>query len=220
MRIRQRIGKMKNSKKMFILIEAALAMAVIILAVIMFLGNNVNDRERVSVIVQNSDDSQWAAFKYGLKMAAEDQKIEMFVVGTEGAMSAEDEKNVIEQEIDNGADALIIQPAAGEDTEEMLKDISQRIPVLLVESETLGDKESPEIPVIQADNYSMGRTLAEELLKEYDGNLEGKTIGIAVETEALEATRSRREGFMDGLEESGADVRWSVQEHLDKEGKV
>ena len=195
---------------MFILIEAALAMAVIILAVIMFLGNNVNDRERVSVIVQNSDDSQWAAFKYGLKMAAEDQEIEMFVVGTEGAMSAEDEKNVIEQEIDNGADALIIQPAAGEDTEEMLKDISQRIPVLLVESETLGDKESPEIPVIQADNYSMGRTLAEELLKEYDGNLEGKTIGIAVETEALEATRSRREGFMDGLEESGADVRWSV----------
>ena len=139
MRIRQRIGKMKKSKKMFILIEAALAMAVIILAVIMFLGNNVNDRERVSVIVQNSDDSQWAAFKYGLKMAAEDQKIEMFVVGTEGAMSAEDEKNVIEQEIDNGADALIIQPAAGEDTEEMLKDISQRIPVLLVESETLGD---------------------------------------------------------------------------------
>ena len=125
----------------------------------------------------------------------------MFVVGTEGAMSAEDEKNVIEQEIDNGADALIIQPAAGEDTEEMLKDISQRIPVLLVESETLGDKESPEIPVIQADNYSMGRTLAEELLKEYDGNLEGKTIGIAVETEALEATRSRREGFMDGPDE-------------------
>ena len=46
-------------------------------------------------------------------MAAEDQEIEMFVVGTEGAMSAEDEKNVIEQEIDNGADALIIQPQQG-----------------------------------------------------------------------------------------------------------
>ena len=67
MRIRQRIGKMKNSKKMFILIEAALAMAVIILAVIMFLGNNVNDRERVSVIVQNSDDSQWAALNMALR---------------------------------------------------------------------------------------------------------------------------------------------------------
>ena len=102
----------------------------------------------------------------------------------------------------------------------MLKDISQRIPVLLVESETLGDKESPEIPVIQADNYSMGRTLAEELLKEYDGNLEGKTIGIAVETEALEATRSRREGLWMAWRNLELMYAGRFQEHLDKEGKV
>ncbi len=210
MRIRHRIGKMKHSKKMFVLLEASLALAVIILAVFMFLGNSVNDRERVSVIVQNSDDSQWAAFKYGLKMAAADQGIEMFVVDTEGIMTAEDEQNVIQQEIDNGADGLIIQPVSGEDTAEMLEKVSRRLPVLLVESGTLNGEESSGLPVVQPDNYSMGKALAEELLEEYNGNLEGKTIGIAVEAEATEAAESRREGFLDGLEGSGANIRWSV----------
>lgn len=210
MRVKQRIGKMKNSKKLFVLLEAVLAAAVIILSIIMFLGNSTNDRERVSVIVQNSDDGQWSAFRYGLKMAAEDHGIEMFVVGTEGAMTAEEEKKVIEQEIENGADAVIVQPVSGEETEEMLKQIAKRIPVLLVESDTLSGKKTSDIPVIQPDNYHMGKTLAEELLEEYNGNLKGKTIGIVMETEELEAADSRREGFLDGLEGAGANIRWQV----------
>lgn len=210
MRVKHKIGKMKHSKKMFVLLEAALAVAVVVLAISMFLGNNANDRERVSVIVQNSDGSQWAAFKYGLKMAAADQGIEMFVVGTEGAMTAEEEQSVIEQEIENGADAVIVQPAAGEDTEEMLGKISQRIPMLLVESETLSDRGTTEIPVIQPDNYGMGQTLAAELLEEYNGKLDGKTIGIAMESEELEAARNRKAGFLDGLEGAGGNIRWQV----------
>ncbi len=214
MRVTHKIGKMKHSKKMFVLLEAVLALAVIVLAISMFLGNNANGRERVSVIVQNSDGSQWAAFKYGLKMAAEDQGIEMFVVGTEGAMTAEEELSVIEQEIENGADAVIIQPAAGEDTKEMLEKIARRIPVLLVESDPLSDGGITEIPVIQPDNYEMGRTLAVELLEEYNGKLDGKTIGIAMETEGLEASRRRKEGFLDGLEGAGGNVRWEVSGEL------
>lgn len=211
MRVKHKIGKMKNSKKMFVLLEAALAAAVTVLSIFMFLGNNANDRERVSVIVQNSDDGQWAAFKYGLKMAAEDQGIEMFVVGTEGAMTAEEEKSVIEQEIENGADALIVQPAAEESAGEMLERIARRIPVLLVESDMSGAKEDSGIPVVQPDNYGMGQTLAEELLREYNGKLDGKTIGIAMETGDLEASRRRTEGFLDGLEGAGGDIRWQIQ---------
>ena len=84
MRIRQRIGKMKNSKKMFILIEAALAMAVIILAVIMFLGNNVNDRERVSVIVQNSDDSSGRRLNMALRWRQKTRKLKCLLWALKG----------------------------------------------------------------------------------------------------------------------------------------
>ena len=56
-------------------------------------------------------------------MAAEDRKIEMFVVSTGGTLTAEDEKSLIEREIENGADAIIVQPAPDADTENMLRDV-------------------------------------------------------------------------------------------------
>ena len=111
---------MKSSSKMFILIEAVLAAAAAVLAALMLLGKTGENFDKISVIVQNSDDNQWAAFKYGLKMAAEDHEVEVFVAGTEGEMTVEEQERVIEQEIDNGADAVIVQPVPGEDTEAML----------------------------------------------------------------------------------------------------
>lgn len=80
---------------------------------------------RVSVIVQNSDDNQWAAFRYGLKMAAKDQEIEIFVVST-GAMTPEEEERIIRREIAHGADAVIVQPVPGADMEERLKKSKNR----------------------------------------------------------------------------------------------
>ena len=78
---------MKNSKRLFILIEAVLAAMVIVLAFVMLQEKNGRDLDKVSVIIQNSDDNQWSAFKYGLRMAAEDRKIEMFVVSTGGTLT-------------------------------------------------------------------------------------------------------------------------------------
>ena len=49
---------------------------VIVLAFVMLQEKNGRDLDKVSVIIQNSDDNQWSAFKYGLRMAAEDRKIE------------------------------------------------------------------------------------------------------------------------------------------------
>ena len=53
---------MKNSKKTFILIEVVLGILVMILAATMILGNTKEDLQKISVVVQDSDDTQWAAF--------------------------------------------------------------------------------------------------------------------------------------------------------------
>ena len=79
------VKKMKNSKKVFILTESVLGILVIILAVVMLMGRNGKELHKVSVIVENSDDNQWAAFRYGLRMAAEDQEMEISVVSTRRA---------------------------------------------------------------------------------------------------------------------------------------
>ena len=73
---------MRKGKKMFIIIEAVLAVMVFLVALAMLWERRGRDLDKISVIVRSSDDTQWAAFKYGLRMAAEDQRVEMFVVST------------------------------------------------------------------------------------------------------------------------------------------
>ena len=173
---------MKKIKKIFILTEITLGIMVIILAFIIIRENNDKNYKRISVIVRNSDDSQWSAFKYGLKMAAQDKEVEIFVVNTGNIPTVEEEMDIIRDEIENGADAVIVQPVPGTDTEKLLRKIRNKIPVMLVEYAAAENREASVIPTIAPDNYAMGRTLAEELLKDYNGNIEGKTLGIVTES--------------------------------------
>ena len=50
---------MKNGKKIFILVETFLGLMVFVLVMFMFLEKNEKKQEKISVIIQNSDDSQW-----------------------------------------------------------------------------------------------------------------------------------------------------------------
>jgi len=196
---------MKNGKKIFILVETFLGLMVFVLVMFMFLEKNEKKQEKISVIIQNSDDSQWAAFKYGAKMAAADKKTEVFVVSTAGSLSVQEEENLIEREIANGASGIIVEPANGEKTEKMLKEVEKKVPVVLVESLASSDGTETKMPVTGADNYAMGKALAEELLKDCGGNIKGKKIGLVSGEENAEAISERAEGVRAVLEEKQAD---------------
>ena len=189
---------------MFIFIEAVLGVMVLLLAFLMLREKNVDRSYQISVIVENADDKQWSAFKYGLKMAAEDKGAEMVMVSTGAALSQEEEKKLIEEEIKNGADGVIIQPVSGEDTQQILKKFSNKAEIMLID-DTLSDTE--EFPVIQPDAYAMGKALAEELLKDYGGNLEGKTLGILTGKESR-SSAEKEKGFTETLKDTGAKLIW------------
>lgn len=189
-----------------------MAVIIIVLAVIMLWGKEGKERKKVSVIIQNSDDTQWSAFKYGLRMAAEDQGVEMFVVSTGGVLTGEEEKKIIEWEIAHGADAVIVQPVSEDGVEEMLKKVEKKVPVMLVGRTASEERETSGIPTTEPDHYAMGADLAEELLKDYNGNINGKTLGILSEPAGSEAVSNRRKGFRDALEDAGAQIVWSVYE--------
>ncbi len=201
---------MKNSQKTFILIETVLAVMVIILAFLMTSGRNGEDREKISVIVRDSDDSQWTAFKYGLRMAAEDLEAEMSVVSTGSVLTVEEERNLIENEIRNGADAVILQPVPGEGAEEMVKEAAGKTLVVLAETTVQDAGENSDIAFIGPDNYGLGVTLAEEMLKDFNGNIQGKTLGVLSETTDSEAVSDRERGALDRLENEGVEFVWSV----------
>lgn len=191
---------------MFIFIEAVLGTMVLLLAFLMLREKNVDRSYQISVIVENADDKQWSAFKYGLKMAAEDKGAEMVMVSTGASLSQEEEKKLIEEEIKNGADGVIVQPVSGEDTQQMLKKVGNKAEIMLVDDILSGIE---KFPVIQPDAYAIGKTLVEELLKDYGGNLEGKTLGILNGKEGLKSSAEKEKGFIEALQGTGAEIVWS-----------
>jgi ribose transport system substrate-binding protein len=197
---------MKKDKKMFIFIEAVLGTMVLFLAFLMLWEKNVDKSYQISVIVENADDTQWSAFKYGLKMAAEDKGAEMVMVSTGASLSQEEEKKLIEEEIKSGADGVIVQPVSGEDTQQMLKKVGNKAEIMLVDDILSGIE---KFPVIQPDAYAIGKTLVEELLKDYGGNLEGKTLGILNGKEGLKSSAEKEKGFIEALQGTGAEIVWS-----------
>ncbi len=199
---------MRDNKKVFILIESILAMMLALLVVHMFWEKNGEGRYRVSVVVQDSDSSQWSAFQYGLRMAAEDLDIELTIVSTGVTLTQEEEKELIEAEIDNGARAIIVQPVPG--AEEMLKKMEKKVPVMLAESAASQEGEPYSLPVTGPDNYKLGAALAEGLLEDFGGNLEGKVVGVLSGDTGSEASASRSRGLREALEKAGAEIRWPV----------
>lgn len=209
---------MMNNKKGFVLTEVILMIMVIGLALMMISGQNKKALDKVSVILENAGDSQWSALKYGLKMAAEEQGIELAVVDVEEGLDAEAQKKVLEREIEDGADALIVQPVLDKNDQEVLKKIEKRVPVMLVGYEAEKGETRYDLPVIKEDNYEMGQALAEEMLKDFEGNIEEKKIGLLLASTDSNMLSSRECGFKDALEDKNANIlELSLDSLLDRE---
>lgn len=212
---------MMNNKKGFVLTEVILMIMVIGLALMMISGQNKKALDKVSVILENAGDSQWSALKYGLKMAAEEEGIELAVVDVEEGLNAEAQKKVLEREIEDGADALIVQPVLDKKDQEVLKKIEKRVPVMLVGYEAEKGETRYDLPVIKEDNYEMGQALAEEMLKDFEGNIEEKKIGLLLASTDSNMLRSRECGFKDGLEDKNANIlELSLDSFLNREGNA
>lgn len=209
---------MMNNKKGFVLTEVILMIMVIVLALMMISGQNKKALDKVSVILENAGDSQWSALKYGLKMAAEEQGIELAVVDVEEGLDAEAQKKVLEREIEDGADALIVQPVLDKKDQEVLKKIEKGVPVMLVGYEAEKGETRYDLPVIKEDNYEMGQALAEEMLKDFEGNIEEKKIGLLLASTDSNMLSSRECGFKDALEDKNANIlELSLDSLLDRE---
>lgn len=198
----------EKQKRTFILVEIILAIFVVILALIMMWEKNGEEREKIAVVVQNPDDIEWSAFKYGLEKAAEDWKVDVSVVSTGTMRTVEEEKHVIEQEVKKGVDGVIFQPVTGGNIKDMLKNI--RIPVVLLEYVCASATEKVMPPIVGPNQQKMGKTLAEEVLRDYGRELEGIEIGFFSKTTDSPVVMARERGAREVLEQAGAKVRWFV----------
>lgn len=191
------------------MIEMVLGIAAAAVGVMMLWGQTSKSKDKVSVIIENSDDSQWTAFKYGLKMAAMDEELELSIVNTASELTVEEEQLIV-NEIQNGAAAMIVHAVDGSDAEEMLRGLEAKVPIVLVESAASQERSESELPVIQPDNYAMGEAIGQALLQDYGGSLKGKTIGIISADYASEAVLNRQKGLLDAIRDRGGTISWSA----------
>lgn len=211
---------MNNSGKWFHVIEAVLAVMVILMAAAMLLEKNSKQYRKISVVIQDAEDTQWAAFRYGLKMAAQDQKVELVVASTADALTKEEQLNTIKREIELGADAVIVQPVPGDDLEQKLRHLEKKVPIMLVEYTAAKEREKSQLPSVEHDHSAMGEALAEELKKDYCGNLSGKKYGILMKSDAPQAMNSRRQGVEKALQDTGIVCSWVVDGSVENKPKV
>lgn len=195
---------MMNEKRGFVVTELVLVVVILFLALNMILGKHEEELEKVVVVLQDAEDEQWAALKYGLKMAAEESEVELSVVDMEEGLSVEAQRAIIEGEIENGADALIVQPGSGADAKKVLREINRKVPVMLIEQEVFGKSGNSLFQVTKTDDEAMGEALAKEVIQDFEGNIGAKRIGIFMEETDSDAVRKRADGVRSVLEESGA----------------
>ncbi len=211
---------MNNSGKWFHVIEAVLAVMVILMAAAMLLEKNSKQYRKISVVIQDAEDTQWAAFRYGLKMAAQDQKVELVVASTADVLTKEEQLNTIKREIELGADAVIVQPVPGDDLEQKLRHLEKKVPIMLVEYTAAKEREKSQFPSVEPDHSAMGEALAEELKKDYCGNLSGKKYGILMKADAPHAMNSRRQGVEKALQDTGIVCSWVVDGSVENKPEV
>lgn len=168
-------------------------------------------------------ESHSAAFKYGMKMAASEYGVDVVMISKENLNNMSDEIDVIKQEINKKADAVVFKPTAEKMTEEKslntLIRINKKTPIMVV-GDQAGSESFKSLNTVEFDQYSMGEELAQKLIADNNGTLSGKKIGIYCENTESDACKKRIDGIKDTLAESGCVVMWIVSGVSDTGEKI
>lgn len=209
---------MRNRKYTFILTEIILGIIVIGLFSSMVYNKMKDKSEKIVAIMPNANESQWSAFQYGLKIAAREYSVDVVTISKDMLSIVEDENEVINQEIEKGADGIIMGPMEGENT---LNKLKEKVPIIFVEESTIVDaKKKENIPIIEPNQYEIGKELVVQLMKNYNGDIKGKKIGILTSSDSSNVYKNRKKGILDALKGSGATILWSLSSDIKTKEEV
>ena len=115
---------------------------------------------KVSVMVEDSSNERWTAFRLGIDQAAREYGVDVAFIASPEFESAQDQKNLISQEAAGGADALILSLYDSEMT-----DIgTNTMKIVFVETDGIRDSSAGSAAVVPSGR-KMGEALGEMLLK-------------------------------------------------------
>ena len=179
-----------------------------------------NPQKRVAVILPDSGNTRWEGLVNGLKQSAQVNNIHLIICNTDEIVSADDEKELIDEQLENDVDAFIICPAPGTDTKDMLASLQaeKETFVLITEDAYMADDtESTGFVTIKPDNYQIGYTLGRQIIKNDTDKPDGKKVGVIVGRAETEASVSRVKGLADALAGYNCELVWTYNQNSGKD---
>ena len=196
---------MKKSKITFLLAELFLVLIAGFFIRQIFQENV--PQKRVAVILSNSGDKRWDGLVNGLKQSADANDVHLIICNTDDIETAQDEKELIDEQLENDVDAFIICPAPGEDTSDMLGQLGD-VPFVLITQDAYSEDGESGFVTIKPDNYKIGYTLGEQIKANDVDDLSGKSVGIITGYSKTEGSVSMKAGLMDAIDGTGCEVSW------------
>lgn len=165
---------MKNSSNRFILTGICAFLILTAIGAGYAAGHVDSDgqRHRISVLVSDSTSPKWASLFSGLRDGASEYGISLSIISTNTFSSADEQKEYAQREIDNGAEALIMELYSADDADTVMADILRQVPVIAIGSPV----ESSRMPSFSYENISIGNSLGRRLRN--DAGPYSRTVGI------------------------------------------
>lgn len=196
---------MRKRKKYGLIIFLLITFSILVFIAKEFLYEEENKIYKISVIIRGKSSESWMITKEGIDQAATDMNVDISFIALSDENSLYEQKELVKREVDDGADAIIISPTDYEKMDETIKNVIEKIPVVLMESTI---KSGENIPYISCDNYEIGRSLAEEMIQ--SGNYR-KNIAVVDSSSECSSIRERYNGFIDVINESKNNyVLWNI----------
>lgn len=161
-------------------------------------------RARIAVLTRREADVGTSVLFAGMEKAAEDGKLVLNYVMVPEDADAEAELKLARQEIEDGAQALIIEPVASGGSGKMAEELSQRAVVVLL-GERADTEAAGRFGSVSADNYAIGVALGREIRK---GAAEtGGSVALLPAAGSRGSVEQRRRGVLEALRGSGISLQ-------------
>ncbi|MEG1773783.1 MAG: substrate-binding domain-containing protein [Oscillospiraceae bacterium] len=155
----------------------------------------------ISVITREADRSVWDSIRQGMDQAAKDLDVELRLVTLTVDNSVDEQRALLDREVQGGADAIILSPADSDAMAEEIQKAAVKLPVVAMESDVETDRLTA---CIAADNAAMGRALAKEILA---GMPSGSDIVLLDSGGPSRGVAQRLAGAVETFEAAGETVR-------------
>ena len=183
------------------------ATALALLLVLQTTRQTEPQRARIAVLTRRDVDVSDAALFAGMEKAAEDSKVILNYVVVPPTATLAEEQLLAEQEIADGARAVLLEPVSTAGSGKMAEELSQRAAVVLL-GERADMEAAGHFGSVSADNYAIGVVLGKEIAKLLP---DGGRIALLPESDARGSIAARRQGIREALRGSAVQVQEETQ---------